>query len=59
MLRKKAWHLVDLPPHLTDANVSDHRHGFLDLVQILSDAARAIPPHSCPCVGTGTSESRC
>lgn len=37
---KKAWHLADLPLHLTDVDVSDHRHCFLDLVQILSGAAR-------------------
>lgn len=42
---KKAWHLADLPPHLTDADVSDHGHCFLDLVQILSGAARG---HSSP-----------
>lgn len=35
-----AWHLVDLPPHLTDADVSGHGRCSLDLVQILSGAAR-------------------
>lgn len=57
---KKPWYLVDLPSHLTDADVSYHRHGFLDLVQILSSAARGYSsPLLSLCRQKKTSESRC